>query len=169
VYGGVTIVKKPIDLPEPRTAEIRTIAEQKARYAYTYIKDPLIVEDSGFFIDYLNGFPRAFVNFALETIKIEGLLRLVEGKPRTCEFRQCLVYTSPLIYPGLQCFESVSPGTLAERPRGDISAWDLHQIFIPEGHNKTISEMTPKEREQYRAAKSKDHYMQFAEWLRLKK
>jgi len=162
----VTITPKPLDIQELRTAEIRVIAEQKARYARSVINDPLVVEDSGFFIDSLNGFPRAFVNFALETIQIEVILRLVEGKPRDCEFRQCLVYADPSMYPELQSFESVSPGTLAEQPIGNASAWELHRIFIPRGYKKTIAEMTLQEREEYRATRSKDHYMQFAEWLK---
>ena len=162
----VQIVQRAIELPEPRTAEIRVIAEQKAIYARSVIQDSLVVEDSGFFIDSLNGFPRAFVNFALETIGIQGILRLVEGKLRTCEFRQCLVYTDPSMYPELQSFESVSPGTLAEQPRGSARAWELHKIFVPNDYKKTVAEMTPAEREEYRAARDKDHYIQFADWLK---
>ena len=34
--------------------------------------------DADFCIDALNGFPKAFVNFALDTIGVEGILKLME-------------------------------------------------------------------------------------------
>jgi XTP/dITP diphosphohydrolase len=160
----VVIVQNKLELPEPRSDEIRTIAKEKSKYAQSVINGPFVVEDAGFFIQSLNGFPKAFVNFALETIGIEGILRLVEGKSRLCEFRQCLAYTNPSQYPELQYFESVSLGTLSDKPRGE-SKRALHRIFIPNNYEKTLAEMTAEEREQ-RTRASNGHYMQFAEWLK---
>ena len=49
--------------------------------------------DCGFWIDELDGFPKAFVNFALDTIGIQGILKLMEGKEnRDCRFTECLSY-----------------------------------------------------------------------------
>lgn len=49
--------------------------------------------DTDFRIDELNGFPRAFVNFSLDTIGISGILKLMEGKEnRKCAFNECLAY-----------------------------------------------------------------------------
>src|SRR3989338_10669833 len=84
---GIEVVHKPIDLPEPRADDVQVIAEHKARFAYEIVKEPLVVLDAGFYIDSLNGFPRAYVNSALDTIGIEGILKLVERKKRDCEFR----------------------------------------------------------------------------------
>ena len=61
------------------------ISKYKVMEAYKIINKPCISLDCGFWIDELNGFPKAFVNFALETIKIEGILKLMEGK----ENRKC--------------------------------------------------------------------------------
>ena len=36
--------------------------------------------DTDFRIEELNGFSRAFVNFSLDTIGINGILKLMEGK-----------------------------------------------------------------------------------------
>lgn len=45
------------------------------------------------FIHELNGFPRAYVNHALDTIGIEGILKLMKGVAnRYCEFRSCLAF-----------------------------------------------------------------------------
>ena len=81
------------DLEEPRSDDIKYISEVKVKEAYKLVKKPCISMDSGFFIEALNGFPRAFVNHALETIGIEGILKLMEDKQdRNCYFGECLSY-----------------------------------------------------------------------------
>ena len=68
------------DLEEPRSDDIKYISKYKVMEAYKLVNKPCISLDSGFWIDELNGFPRAFVNFVLDTIGIEGILKLMEGK-----------------------------------------------------------------------------------------
>ncbi len=81
------------ELDEPRSDDIKEIATAKVKQAYEIVKRPCIALDTDFRIDELNGFPRAFVNFALDTIGIQGMLRLMENKEnRTCSFNECLAY-----------------------------------------------------------------------------
>ena len=81
------------DLEEPRSDNIKYISKYKVMEAYKLVNKPCISLDSGFWIDELNGFPRAFVNFALDTIGIEGILKLMEGKEnRAGRFTECLSY-----------------------------------------------------------------------------
>jgi len=67
------------ELDEPRSDDIKLIATAKVKQAYEMIKKPCLALDTGFFIEELNGFPRAFVNFALDTLGIDGLLK-INGK-----------------------------------------------------------------------------------------
>ncbi|MFH1290005.1 MAG: non-canonical purine NTP pyrophosphatase, partial [Nanoarchaeota archaeon] len=71
---GITIVQAPIEIPEPRSSDVTEIAIAKVVYAYRELNRSVITLDAGFYIPSLNGFPRAFVNFALETIGLEGIL-----------------------------------------------------------------------------------------------
>ena len=81
------------ELDEPRSDDIKEIATAKVKQAYEIVKRPCIALDTDFRIDALNGFPRAFVNFSLDTIGIEGILKLMEGKEnRNCAFHECLAY-----------------------------------------------------------------------------
>ena len=81
------------DLEEPRSDDVCYISKVKVMEAYELVKKPCISLDAGFFIEALNGFPRSFVNFALDTIGIDGILKLMEGKEnRKCEFKECLSY-----------------------------------------------------------------------------
>ena len=83
----------PIDFDEPRSDDLRIIARAKLQQACRILNAPCFVLDSGFYIDALNGFPGSYVNYALGTIGVPGLLRLMQGKHnRRCAFRQCLGY-----------------------------------------------------------------------------
>lgn len=165
---GIEVIHENISLPEPRTDDLKEIARQKAAIAFETLQKPVIAQDSGFYIDSLNGFPRAFVNFALETIGVEGILKLVEEKPRECEFRNCLAYfDEQLDKPVL--FTSTATGYLAAKPQGKVpeNAWsDLWLIFIPTGKTKTLAEMNQKEYSTWRATVHQDSYAsKFVRWF----
>jgi len=148
----IDLVQEKMDLIEPRSSEVKEIAESKIEQAYLQIQKPCIVIDAGFYIKSLNGFPRAYVNFALETIGLEGLLLLASGKSRECEFRDCLAYRDgELLKP--EFFVSYVKGNLAEAQKGEMKdyLWSkLGLIFIPEGSNKTLAEMTLDEYSEWR-------------------
>lgn len=81
------------ELDEPRSDDIKVIATAKVKQAYEVVKKPCMAMDTDFRVDELNGFPRAFVNFSLETIGVSGILKLMENKEnRKCAFNECLAY-----------------------------------------------------------------------------
>lgn len=166
---GVTVEQAPLDIPEPRSSDVQEIAREKIRYAYERIGQPVAALDAGFYIHALGGFPRAYVNFALETIDLDGILKLATGTDRRCEFRDCLAYQDSTIAEPA-CFLSYARGTLAAEPRGDVQPhhWSrLSRIFIPDGHQKTLAEMTLAEYESWRrtAREEESSSRQFAAWL----
>ena len=93
----------------------------------------------------------------------------MEGRERDCAFRFSLAfYDNGTRHP--ISFESQVLGTLATEPRGTLSekAWsELWLIFIPEGCDKTLSEMTDEESAEWRKSVTPDSYdTQFAEWFK---
>ena len=135
--------------------------------AYKLVNEPCISLDCGFWIDELNGFPRAFVNYSLETIGIEGILKLMEEKEnRNCKFTECLSY-----YDGkeLKQFMGEHLGTLSKKILGNDTdkKWsDLWYIYKPYGYNKTLAQMTEEERENRIKYKSVDSMEEFANWYK---
>ena len=92
-FKNIKLSTIDFELDEPRSDDIKEIATAKVKQAYEIVKRPCIALDTDFRIDELNGFPRAFVNFVLETIGIKGILKLMENKEnRTCSFNECLAY-----------------------------------------------------------------------------
>lgn len=154
------------ELDEPRSDDIQEIAKSKVIQAYDIVKRPCIALDTDFRIESLNGFPRAFVNFSLETIGIDGILKLMEGKDdRECAFNECLAY-----HDGneIHYFYGKYPGNVSKKVQGldRNEKWsDLWYIFKPKGFEKTLAEMDETERENRRTVDGSYSAMEkFAEW-----
>lgn len=167
---NVDFVVYEYELEEPRSDDITYISKYKVMEAYKLVQKPCISLDCGFWIDELNGFPRAFVNFALDTIGIEGFLKLMEGKEnRSCRFTECLSY-----YDGkeLHQFMGKHEGTLTTEIVGTDSEekWsDIWYIYKPAGYDKTLSQMTDEERANRIRYESVSSMEEFAKWYNGKK
>ena len=155
------------ELEEPRSEDLKEIATAKVKQAYEIVKKPCIALDTGFFIDSLNGFPKTFVNFTLNTIGINGILKLMENKEnRDCRFEECLAY-----YDGkeIRYFYGKHPGKLAYQIQGQNreEKWsDLWYIFKPNHFDKTLAQMNWVEREERRKIDgSYEALKEFANWL----
>lgn len=155
------------ELEEPRSDDIQYISKYKVKEAYKIVQKPCLSLDCGFWIDTLQGFPRAFVNFALDTIGIEGILKLMEGKEnRACRFTECLSY-----YDGKEVYQFMGEheGTIANQIAGKDTEkkWsDLWYIYQPYGYSKTLAEMTEEERANRKKYKSVDSMKEFAKWYK---
>jgi XTP/dITP diphosphohydrolase len=155
------------ELDEPRSDDITYISKVKVEQAYKLVNKPCISLDCGFFIDELEGFPRAFVNFTLDTIGINGILKLMEGKDnRKCSFKECLSY-----FDGKEIhqFMGKHEGILAEEILGNDTdkKWsDLWYIYKPIGYDKTLAQMTDEERKARNSNKTEinDSMKIFANW-----
>ena len=168
---GVNFKVFEYDLEEPRSDDIKYISKYKVEEAYRLVNKPCISLDCGFWIDELNGFPRAFVNFSLDTLGIDGMLKLMEGKEnRNCKFTECLSY-----YDGENVYQFMGehPGKLSNEILGNDTdkKWsDLWYIFKPQGYEKTLAQMTDEEREDRYKNREKNKSVsameEFAKWYK---
>lgn len=89
---GIAVHGRSDALHEIQADNIELIARHKAAQAYARAGRPVIVEDSGLFIDALNGFPGPYVKAVMATIGPPGLLRLLDGyQRRSCTLTSALV------------------------------------------------------------------------------
>ena len=148
---GKYIDIKPINLPklEIQSDDLRQIALFAAKYAYerSTKEYPIIVEDSGLYIESLNGFPGPYSSYAYRTIGIKGILKLMENVENR---RATFVTVIALIHPelGEKIFEGHAEGIISKEPRGS-RGFGFDPIFIPQGHNKTFAEMNIEEKCKY--------------------
>lgn len=75
----VEITHISMEIPEYRHDDVGEIAYRKAEYAYQTLRCPLIVDDTAFSIEALNGFPGPYAAYVLSTLGNEGILKLLEG------------------------------------------------------------------------------------------
>lgn len=166
-FKNIKFTTYDFELDEPRSEDLKEIATAKVKQAYSLVKKPCIALDTGFFIDALNGFPKTFVNFALETIGIGGILKLMENQEnRDCRFEEVLAY-----YDGeeIRYFYGKHPGEIAYEVEGKDrhEKWsDLWYIFKPKYFEKTLAQMNETEREQRRKIDGSQEALKvFAEWF----
>jgi non-canonical purine NTP pyrophosphatase (RdgB/HAM1 family) len=166
----ISIIQQPLDLIEPQANTAAEVAAVKARQAYEILKKPVLVDDSSFHIVSLGGFPGPYIKYMLETVKIEGILELMEGKTdRRAYFASSLVFVDDV--GEIHAFDGQDPvgEIVTEIDTGDHEhAWsDLWKIFSPPGFDgKTYSQFTDDDFAVHRVEKDTGSaYEAFAKWL----
>ncbi|MEZ0261106.1 MAG: non-canonical purine NTP pyrophosphatase [Alphaproteobacteria bacterium] len=166
---GFDVAHENIDLIEPQLDSIEEVALSKARQAHAALKRPLIVEDTGFYVEALNDFPGPYNKYVIGKVGVKGYLALMDGETnRNCRFFSALVYIDA---GGKEhVFTSETKGTLALEPdktplRSDAKS-TLWQLYIPDGFDKTLNELNGAERQAFRKL-SEDTSVAaiFAKWL----
>jgi len=159
---GVALEIVAADLPERRGDRVEEIARDKAFAASQEVGRPLIVEDTGLFLEAYPDFPGPMSRWVVQRIGIAGLMRLLEGRSREAHFRSALAYLEPGGRP--QVFTGVVAGALREVPAADAEkSLPYDPVFAPtEGDGRVYSEMELDEKlalsSRGRAARA------FAEW-----
>jgi XTP/dITP diphosphohydrolase len=139
--GSLEVDHVDIDVPEHRSDDVAEIARGKARYAYGQLHTPLIVDDTGFFIDALHGFPGPFAAYVLNSIGNAGILKLMEGIPdRKARFTTGIAYADKR---GIQVFTGTLEGRIVLCPRGE-NGFGYDPIF--ELGKKTLAEISIEEK-----------------------
>lgn len=139
--GSLEVDHIALEVPEYRSNDIAEIARGKARFAYRQLKTPLIVDDTGFFIDALEGFPGPYAAYVLNSIGNAGILKLMEGiSDRNARFTTGIAYADEH---GIQVFTGTLEGKIALCPRG-TNGFGYDPIF--ELDKKTLAEISMDEK-----------------------
>ena len=176
---GIQVKKyrKKINIPERKLPTVEEVAKYKVIDIYNIIKAPFVVQDSGFFIEALPGYPGPDVNRVLSTIGLPGLLGMVpqEIDKRGCYFEDILVFWSPTFGDPTKpaIFKSTVHGKLAYEPSENLrpEAWSkLWTIFQPDGFESTLAAMNRDEQNRFarevRSAPQSNCFVAFADWLK---
>jgi XTP/dITP diphosphohydrolase len=140
---GARLPMASMELHEMQAIKVREVVEDKAERAYDRLKKPLIVEDTGLYLNALNGFPGALSSWLLDSAGNEGLCKMLDN------FKDRGAYAETYIcfYDGKRkaVFSGRVDGAIARRPKGSGGfGWD--PIFIPRGYDKTFAEMGAEKR-----------------------
>lgn len=144
--------------------KLENIAKYSVQDAVKNCGLPIFVEDSGFFIDELSGFPGPYSKYVFNTIGLNGILKLMENKQnRHAHFQSVIAFGNPDKKP--ICFIGIVKGKLTLRKRG-ISGFGYDPIFEPEeSDGRTFAEMTILEKNT--VSHRGKALRKFAEWISL--
>ncbi len=158
---GIELERTDMEIDEIQDRDVEKVARVKAKFAYSVLKRPLFVEDTGLCIGAMNGYPGNLVKHFVKAVGREGMLRFMEGKQRNAEAVSVVAYADA----------GGKIRTFAGKVRGKISDYvgkgydfDWDSIFIPVGHEKTFAEMGMKEKN--KVSHRKKSVEKFAEWLK---
>ena len=134
---GIEVDNVKMDTTEIQSDSIEDIAAFSAKEASDKLKCDVLKNDTGFFIEALNGFPGAYTHQVMEAIGTDGILKLMKGeKNRKAYYREAFAYCEYGKEPVV--FTSITKGTLATRKSGKYGL-RIDPIFIPEGYTKTMA------------------------------
>jgi XTP/dITP diphosphohydrolase len=138
ILSNCEVEQLDVETVEPQSASIEEIALSKVEQAVekSDVEDAfLIADDSGLFVDELNGFPGPLSSPFDSMVGKERLLDLVD-EGADAEFRAAIA----LHVPGGedQVFTGSAEGEIVE-PRGD-GGFGYDPLFLPEGNEETWGE-----------------------------
>jgi len=134
---GVNISHARISYPEVRSDGVEEVALNSAQYLSKELGPSFFLEDTGLFVDALNGFPGAYSKWALEKIGLNGLLKLLEGEGnRNASFKAAIA-----LFDGeVRVFTGEVKGSIALEASG-ASGFGYDPVFVPEGYGKPFAEL----------------------------
>lgn len=143
---GFPIEQLALDLPEIQEIDVEAVVREKAKAAHAAAGRPVVVEDTGLFIDALNGLPGALGRWFLSTIGPAGICSLLPAGAG----RGALAKTAVALCDGesVEILTGEVRGVIVPNPRGEGGfGWD--STFQPEGSPHTFAEMDQDEKNRY--------------------
>lgn len=155
-YGVQVVGAAEMNLSEPVETEDSFVgnARIKARAAVAATGLPALADDSGISVDALDGAPGVYTADWAETgsgrdfgMAMQRTWDALEERdaphPRHAQFRCTLVLAWPDGHE--EVFEGVLPGQVVWPPRG-AEGHGYDPIFMPDGKDRTLGELTPDEK-----------------------
>ncbi|WEU39725.1 MAG: XTP/dITP diphosphatase [Candidatus Odinarchaeum yellowstonii] len=142
---NVDLAHLNIQRVEIQSTDLAEIATYSLNQIVKEFKQPVFVEDTGLFINSLNGFPGPFSSYVFKTLGNKGIIKLMkEETDRRALFKTVIAFKES-DKNTVKIFVGETQGFIAEETRG--VGWGYDPIFIPlEGDGRTYAEMSLEEK-----------------------
>lgn len=138
---GARLKRVDVDIDEIDALDVEDVARRKAIDSFNDLDSgkPIIVEDTGFYVEGLGGFPGAKAAYFDRTVGAHGLIPLLENRDdRSAYFKTAIAH-----YDGseLKVFTGRSEGRVPDEPRGESHPHlPYNTFFVPSGENESFAE-----------------------------
>jgi non-canonical purine NTP pyrophosphatase (RdgB/HAM1 family) len=139
---GFKVEHHNLDLTEIQSLNLEEIIVHKVKEAYSLINSPVLVHDTALYFTAFGQLPGPFIKWFLETVGNQGMCQMLNNFAD----RSAVAVVNIGYYDGkdLKIFKADLKGIIADKPAGNGGfGWD--PIFIPEGFEKTRSELSQED------------------------
>ena len=136
---GFEVEQLADEYPEIQADTLEEVVRSGLDWLWDRHKKPIMIDDSGLFIDALGGFPGVYSAYVFRTLGTDGILKQMDSvENRKAEFQCCAGYVDS----GGQIFTRTgkSSGQIIKEKRGS-GGFGYDPIFMPDGFNKTFAEL----------------------------
>ncbi|MBD1372234.1 hypothetical protein IC620_07635 [Hazenella sp. IB182357] len=159
---GYEVREVPFSFSEPATGSVKKIAHIKLQQIINEGFDCVMVDDAGIFFEAYPTFPGVLSKRLFQQLGYKGMAKLLDGESRSAWFEGCIA----LSWQGkIQTFSGKTHGSIIhfEQSPTENPHFPYDPIFIPNGENRTLSEMSTDERLSY--SYRREALLQLANWL----
>ena len=162
------ICAQNLDIMEPQFDTVQEVSKYKALKAFEILKEPVLVEDGGFSVFELKGFPGVYTKYVLKTLGVDGILKLMQGvSNRAAKFVSVATFVNE--DGTLFQFEREGGEFEISKEKVDIQspyAWsELWKIIYLKEYNKNLCELSEQEvSEYYGRAGANGSIQKFVNW-----
>ncbi len=136
---GHDVIQLDGDCPEIQADTLEEVVEACLKWLWERHRQPVMIDDSGLFIDTLKGFPGVYSAYVYRTLGNPGILKLMDKVPdRGAEFRCCAGFVDASGRITLR--SGVSRGIIIGEMRGS-GGFGFDPVFRPEGETETFAEL----------------------------
>lgn len=165
---NVSVNAKNLNIIEPQFDTVQEVSKFKALKAFEILKEPVLVEDGGFAVFELKGFPGVYTKYVIKTLGADGILKLMHGvENRAAKF----VSVATFVNETGEVFQFEREGGEFEisKEKVDIQspfAWsELWKIIYLKEYGKNLCELSEQEvSEYYSRAGTNGSLQKFVKW-----
>lgn len=144
------MVQRNLGYAEIQADTLEEVAIYGMNEVMTRLKEPVMLEDAGLFIEALDGFPGVYSAYVQKTIGNGGILKLMDGiRDRRAFFKSVVLYAEPGMEP--QMFSGIVRGQIGQEARGS-SGFGYDPIFYVGEKSLAEMELAEKNGISHRAA-----------------
>lgn len=143
---AVEVQAHQVEFVEPDFSTLEEVAKEKAKQAFSTLKKPLIVEDTGVYFEAYNNFPGGLAKRIYKSIGFTGLLALIKAaKNKNAYFRTVICFTAD--GKAFEVFSGKLQGHLLEHiVEEEKDRLPYEKIIIPVGEKRALAELSKEEK-----------------------
>jgi len=144
---SIHLVQKDLKVEEPQVLDQEKVVKEKAEQAFKQLGKPVICDDTAIYFAAYPSFPGTLTKFVFQSLGFKGVEKVLQGEKREAYFQTLVCYKDA---DECRVFKGIWKGFITPNiSRMFNPDWQYNSIFIPEGFDKPLAELTMEERARY--------------------